>query len=419
MLIKKTIRKFLPNSLVNLVFHFPNALVANIYYGFPSRKLKVIGVTGSDGKTTTSTLIYQILTDSGRKTALISSVAAKIGKEQCSTGFHVTTPDPWLLQKLIKKISSEGFEFLVLESTSHGFVQYRLFGVNFLVGVITNITHEHLDYHKTFKNYQMAKSKLFTGVKFAILNKDDASFEFLLSKINPKAKKISYSLKEKADFTLSNFHFNTLLPGNFNKYNCLAAIAVCTVLNISKENILKSIAEFSGVEGRMQEICEGQLFRVVVDFAHTPNALENALLTLKSQLVNDGKLISVFGCAGLRDIKKRPMMGNISARIADISIFTAEDPRTENLDDIINQMIDGAQSTGAEKYNKNSKKNTFLAINDRAEAIEYAISIAHKNDIVGIFGKGHEQSMCFGNIEQPWDDRAKARKILKKYLKNE
>jgi len=419
-MIKQFVRKFVPEGLLNLIYHLPLAIGASLYYGFPARKLKVIGITGSDGKTTTATLIYKILTDSGKKTALISTVAAKIGNQEIPTGLHVTSPDPWVLQKIIKSIADQDYEYLVLEVTSHGLAQYRVFGIRFLIGVITNITHEHLDYHKTMLHYQKAKSKLFEHIKYAILNADDSSYSFLKSRINPQIKIITYAIKTKANFTPMNFSFKTQLPGEYNIYNCLAAIATTMMLKIDKKQILSSVNNFTGVEGRMEEINEGQKFRIVVDFAHTPNALENTLNTFNSQLFKGSRLIAVFGCAGLRDQLKRPLMGQIATRIADISIFTAEDPRTENLDKIIDQMVVGAKKGGAIEFKNfaNNNSHTYLRVPDRYQAIEYAVNMAHKGDIIGIFGKGHEQSMCFGTTEYPWDDRKKAREILRSYLKN-
>lgn len=419
-MIKRLVRKTISDSAVNLFLHLPMAILANLRYGFPSRSLKVIGVTGSDGKTTTATIIYEILHQAGKKVALISTVSAKIGGKEVETGFHVTTPDPWLLQKLIKEIADRNFEYLVLEATSHGLAQYRLFGINIFAGVITNITHEHLDYHKSMDNYRRAKSKLFKQTKFAVLNKDDSSYNFLLDKTNRKAKIVTYGLNSSSEYNPVSFPFSTKLSGEYNKYNCLAAIATTKILGIEDKIIRNSLYIFKGVRGRMEEIEEGQGFRLIIDFAHTPNALENALITLKKQLKGKGRLISVFGCAGLRDVEKRPMMGEISTKIADISVFTAEDPRTESLDMIIGQMVEGAMKTGAKNMkdsNKTSKKGRYFAIvPDRREAIRYAINLARRDDIIGIFGKGHEQSMCFGTTEYPWDDRKIATKLVKEYL---
>ena len=391
------IRKIIPNSIVNTFYHFPKAVLAVLYYRYPAKDLTVIGITGTDGKTTTSTLVYEILRQAGKKAALITSVSAKIGGKELSTGLHVTSPDPWELQKLLRHISDEGFNYVVLESTSHGLAQHRLLGCNFKIGAVTNITHEHLDYHGTWEKYLKDKARLFKKTKFAVLNKDDRSFKLLKKYVNSKI--ITYGMK-KADFTLQNFPFKTKMPGEYNQYNCLAAIAVAKLLKISDADIRKAIAGFKGVIGRM-DVVYNKSFKIIIDFAHTPNALKQALTACKAMPCK--RIISVFGCAGLRDIRKRPLMGEISCRLADVSIFTAEDPRTENINNIFKQMESGCKN----------KKNLYKEP-DRKKAIKLAISMAKKGDIIGIFGKGHEQSMCWGNTEHPWSDHKAVREILKK-----
>lgn len=391
------------------LFHLLRAILANIAHRFPSKKLVVIGVTGTDGKTTTATLIWHILRTAHKPAGLISSVAAYIDDQEIDTGFHVTTPDPWALQKFLKLMVNKGLKYTVIEVTSHGLDQHRLFGINFQVGIVTNVTHEHLDYHKTYENYLKAKSKLFERVKIAVLNKDDKSYEYLNSKLEIRnSKLVNYGIKNKADFTPVTFKFKTRLPGEHNQYNCLAAIAAASSLGVPQEKIREAVASFKGVEGRMEEISEGQNFKVIIDFAHTPNALENALKTLK-KLPHYRKLIVVFGCAGLRDFQKRPMMGEIAARLADIAVLTAEDPRTEDVSKIIEQIAKGCKKAGGREG------KSFFRVPDRREAIRFAIQkLAKKGDIVVICGKGHERSMCFGTTEYPWSDQEEARKALKK-----
>lgn len=387
------------------LYHFFSAALACLFYRFPSQNLQVIGVTGTDGKTTTVHLIWHILSKAGFKAAMISSVVARLGQRQLETGFHVTTPDSWSLQRLIRQIADEGFTHLVLEATSHGLDQHRLLGVNFQIGVLTNITHEHLDYHKTFENYLKAKAKLFRKVEIAVLNREDASYSKIRKLVGNSAQIVTYGLK-KGDLNLSNFHFKTSLPGEYNLYNCLAAAAAAKALGTNEEAIKKAIASFKGVVGRLEEIDEGQAFGVIVDFAHTPNALENVLRVLKEKTA--GKLIAVFGCAGLRDREKRPLMGEISCRLADITVLTAEDPRTEDLNAIIAQITKGCRKA------KGVEGKTFFRVPDRGEAIRFAISKARKGDTVVICGKGHERSMCFGKTEYPWSDQEEARKALGK-----
>lgn len=393
------------------VYHFFTALLAILIFRYPAGRLTVIGVTGTDGKTTTVNIIYHILMTSGKNASLISSVNALIGKKEYDTGFHVTTPNPWALQKYLRRAVDRGCQFMVLEATSHGLDQHRLLGANFAVGTVTNVTHEHLDYHKTYQNYLKAKGKLFRGVKIAVLNQEDKSFNYLKSVIPKKAKIVTYGLK-KGDFTPNTFKFKTVLAGEYNQYNCLAAIAIASSLGLSDKVIKKGITSFKPVKGRLEEIDEGQDFKVYIDFAHTPNALENVLKLLSNLNPPTGgqtsNLIVVFGCAGERDRAKRPVMGEISVRLADITVLTAEDPRTEDVNEIINQVARGCRKAGG------IEDKTFFKVPDRAKAIEFAVKKAKKGDIVVICGKGHEKSMCFGKVEYPWSDQEAARKALRK-----
>lgn len=392
----KFIRNLIPHYIVNLFYHLPISILATIFYHYPARNLVVIGVTGTDGKTTTSTLIYEILRKAAKKVALITSVCAKIGRKNLDTGLHVTTPDAWELQKLLRYIADKKFKFVVLESTSHGLAQYRLWGCNFQIGVLTNVTHEHLDYHGSWFQYLKDKARLFKKTKYSVLNRDDGSYSYLKDKAGGKV--ITYGLK-KADFTPEKFTFKTLLPGDYNQYNCLAAIAVSKILEINNKDIKKAITSFKGVPGRMEEVLSKPL-KIIVDFAHTPNGLENALRTLRA--VEHKRLIAVFGCAGLRDKEKRPKMGKIACRLADIVVLTAEDPRTEDVKEIIGQIEKGCE-----------KKGKIYKEPDRGKAIALAISLAKEGDVVGIFGKGHEKSMCFGTKEYPWLDKKAIEKVLR------
>lgn len=409
MFILEKIRKYIPNFLVNHFYHLPKAVFANVVFGFPSRGLRVIGVTGTDGKTTTATLIYHILKTAGKKVALISTVTVKIGKEEIGTGLHVTSPEPWILQKFLKKIRDRGFEFVVLEVTSHGLAQNRIWGVDFEIGVITNVTPEHLDYHKTFKAYLETKAGLLKRVKYSVLNREEKNFAFLKKRVG--GRMVTFGLN-RGDYTSKNFPFKTLLPGKFNQLNCLAAISVVKTLGLKDKIIRKAVASFGGVEGRMQEINKGQDFGVIIDFAHTPNALKKALTTLR-EVYKPKRLIAVFGCAGLRDRKKRPMMGRIAGKKAEIVVLTAEDPRTEDVNKIIREIAQGCQKVGL------LENKHFFKIVDRKKAIEFAIRKADKKDLVGIFGKGHEKSMCFGRREYPWSDHKAVERAFKKRFKND
>ncbi len=393
-------------------------LLASAWYGHPSKKLKVIGVTGTDGKTTTATLIYWILKKAGKKVGLISTVSAKIGEKEFETGLHVTNPEPLKLQEFLAKMVKKECKYVVLEVTSHGLDQERVAGIDFDVSVLTNITREHLDYHKTFENYIRTKTKLFINSKVAILNKEDKSYG-KIKRILPKTIKVlsydSADLTDKLkDVVVKRF------PEKFNQLNATAAISVARVLKISNRDLLYSIKTFPGISGRMQEVETNKEFKVFIDFAHTPNALENVLSYLRKQPKN--RLIVVFGCAGERDKEKRPLMGEVSAKLADISVFTAEDPRGENVNEIIMQMVKGAFKTKTQEFSlsqmadlrKNINRHWFIRIPERGEAISYAIQkLAKANDIVVVCGKGHEKSMAYNNTEYNWSDKEAVRIALR------
>ncbi len=399
----KQIRKQIPNEVVNLFKHLPSSVLANIIYGFPSRGMKFIGVTGTDGKTTTTNMIYHILKNSGFKTSMVSTINAEINGEKIDTGFHVTNPDYYLLQKLIDKAKKAGTEIFVLEVTSHGLDQFRTWGINFDIGVITNITSEHLDYHKTWENYFNSKAKLIKNSKWAIINIDEDHFKRLRSLA--KGSVISFGNDTKADFNPYINKFKLKIPGEFNILNALAAMAAASILSVDPQSSAKLLENFTSLEGRMQQVDNKKGLKIVIDFAHTPNALENAIKTLKQSSKN--RIISIFGCAGLRDVKKRALMGEISGRLSDITIITSEDPRGE-IETINKQILEGIKKGGGELG-----KNVFIE-NDRQKAIQLAINkLAKKGDIIGIFGKGHEKSMNLdGTNELPWSDYQAVQKVL-------
>lgn len=406
--------------------HFLTSLLETAKAGYPAKDLTVIGVTGTDGKTTTAHIIYEILKNAKFRVALVSTMGVWDPKGFIDTGLHTTTPDAKTLQPLLKRFKEQGITHVILEVTSHGLDQHRVLGTNFFAGVFTNLTHEHLDYHKTFAHYRKAKAKLFRGVKLAVLNKDDSSFEYF-RKASPKtAKIVFYSTSGLADvkalkitnrpsglvFSATDngvgYKITTTLQGSYNASNILAAIATCRNLKVDWKTIQKAVQNFPGIPGRMEYV-KTRPFSVIVDFAHTPNALEKLLTTLNERK-GKGKLIAVFGCAGERDRAKRPMMGEISKRLADISIFTAEDPRTEDLNKILKKMLEGAKRV-------RNTKHKVLKEPDRGLAIEKAIKLAKKSDIVVICGKGHERSMAFGKDEIPWSDQEATRKALLKLKK--
>ncbi len=395
------LRKLSPQWLVNLLEHLPLAILANIIYGFPSRGLKVIGVTGTDGKTTTTNMIYQILEEANLKVSMISTIKAVIGRKVYDTGFHVTNPSPFELQKYLSEAKKAGSKYFILEVTSHGLDQFRVWGIKFDVGVITNITHEHLDYHKNFENYLKSKAKLIRNVKVAVLNHDEEHFTKLSKQTNGKV--VSFGLHKSANFNPQKFSLDLKVPGDFNILN--AESAACAIsLGISSQIVKRALNNFSNLSGRMEEIENDLGFRIVVDFAHTPNGLENVLTTLKKQTKH--KLISVFGAASERDDAKRPLMGEISAKIADITILTDEDPRFEDSNKILEEIAKGAYQAGAKDG------ETLFKEPDRSKAIILALNLAKRGDTIGIFGKGHETSMSYFGIERPWSDKEAVIKAL-------
>lgn len=390
------------------IYHLAVSFLAAIYFGFPSKKLTVIGVTGTDGKSTTVNMIYHILKSAGKNVSMVSSVNAQIGNKVYDTGFHVTTPSPWEVQKYLKDAADQKSEYFVLETTSHALDQFRVSNIKFNVATVTNITHEHLDYHKSWENYAKAKSKLFTNAKNAVLNLEDKSFEFLKESANGKI--ITYSLHKNGDFNLANSKIKLKIPGSYNLSNALAALSTASVLGIKKAESLKALASFPGLKGRMEEVDLGQSFKVIVDFAHTPNGLAKALEALQSMKKSTkSKIIAVFGSAGERDKAKRPVMGKHAASLTDISILTAEDPRTEKTGDIIDQIAAG--------FTGKKEGKDFFKIPDRKEAIEKAINMAKPGDIVATFGKAHEKSMCFEKTEYPWDEFAVVKSAIRKVFK--
>ena len=367
------------------IFHLINAFLANIWYGFPSRKITVIGITGTDGKTTTTHLIAHILKSCGKKVSYISTIFAKIGEKEYDTGFHVTTPNPWLIQKLIKEAVNNKDEYFILETTSHALDQNRVWGINYKIGVLTNVTYEHLDYHLSYENYLKTKVELLKRAEVAFFNKDDRSYLYVKKMLKGRKKIIEY---QKLSIIKKNF------PNleKFNQENFSAAYLVALNLGLRSEEVLKAIKTFKLPKGRFDLVYDKD-FKVIIDFAHTPNAFLKLLSEIrKKYLKNKGRLIHVFGSAGLRDNTKRPLMGEISGRFADFIILTEEDYRTEDPNKICQEVASGIR-------NKN-----YQVIIDRKKAIEKALKMAKKGDVVIFTGKAHEKSLCRGKTEYPWDE---------------
>ena len=410
------------------------AYLSAAWHGFPSRQLTVVGVTGTDGKTTTCNLLHSILTAAGRRAGLITTVNAVIGNQVLDTGLHTTTPDAPDVQRYLAEMVAAGLEIAVLEATSHGLEQHRVAACDFDVAVVTNVTHEHLDIHGSLEAYRQAKALLFRHLmaghrkpgmpKVAVLNADDDSYRYL--RPIPADRHLAYSIGGSADvvatgirhsaadtcFTVqapgAGLELRTALVGNFNISNILAATTAALALGMPVEAIQQGVWAVKGVIGRMERIDEGQDFTAIVDFAHTPNALQQALETART--LTAGRVITVFGCAGERDRKKRAWMGRISGRLADMTVMTAEDPRTESLEAILAEMARGAEQAGA------VEGQSYFRVPDRAEAIQFAVDLARPGDLVITCGKGHEQSMCYGTVETPWSEHKALRAALRRRL---
>ena len=421
------------NRLV-IPYHLTKAAMAAHKYGFPGKRMRVIGVTGTNGKTSTCFMIWKMLNAAGYKTGLMTTVAWGVDKleEQVE---HMTTVDVETLNYRMKKIADLGAEFLVLEITSHALVQHRIYGVPIEIAVMTNVTHEHLDYHKTFENYRDAKRMLFKMADFGVINEDDKSWAYFAQDVK---KYVTYGINSgilqaenitlKADgvryqtivsqqfFDVNNvdnkikkLEIKTQIPGKFTVYNSLAAVAVGIKLGLTKNEIEKGIYALDSVEGRMNRVKEGQKFEVIVDYAHTPDAF---LKVFESVVPGKkARIISLFGGAGRRDESTREERGKIGAINSDIVIVTEDDSRDEDPKIIADEFVKGAEAEG-----KILDENLFVEL-DREKAIKKAIDLAEKDDIVLILGKGHEKTILRAGGAEPFEDLKVVRKILRKKMK--
>lgn len=430
------------NKLV-IPYHVLRADLAAHEYGFPGKKMRVIGVTGTNGKTSTCFLIWKMLNAAGHKTGLMTTVAWGVDKLEKQIE-HMTTVDAKTLNYRMKKIADAGAEFLVLEVTSHALAQHRTFGVPIEIAVMTNVTHEHLDYHKTFENYRDAKRRLFKMAKYGVVNEDDKSWayfakdvkEYITYGINSGilrakdvklgAQGVEYSVDGEAsvgdkhaaedkhvggDKNASGdmLRIKTKIPGEFTVYNSLAAVAVGLKLGLNKEQISQGILALDSVEGRMNRVDLGQNFEVIVDYAHTPDAF----LKVYESVVpgKKGRIISLFGGAGRRDESTRGERGEIAARNSDVVIVTEDDSRDENPEEIAEEFVKGAEQAGFLRG-----KNLLVELN-REKAIQMAVDLAKKDDIVLILGKGHEKTILRATGAVPFEDLKVTREALKKRLK--
>jgi len=412
------------------------AELAAAWHGYPAHEMVMVGVTGTDGKTTTANLLHAMLRAANHPVGMITTVNAVIGDRTLDTGCHVTTPGALEVQAYLADMLRSGMSHCILEATSHGLAQHRVAACAFDVALLTNITHEHLDFHGSYDAYRKAKASLFQGLagtpekkhglkRAAILNRDDSSYDFM--KQQTSVRQISYGWSERADvcayevrtdragtwFTIAGPGYReqvyTPLLGEYNVGNCLAAFtAAVEALGLPPEAAAQGMAQLKAIPGRMEPIEAGQPFAVLIDFAHTPNALQRALTAARS--LTRGRVIVVFGSAGLRDREKRRIMAEVAIDLADLAVLTAEDPRTESLEAILEEMAAGARKRGGREG------DNFVRIPDRREALRFALQQARPDDLVLACGKGHEQSMCFGETEYPWDERQAVQAALAEIL---
>jgi len=420
------VRKALPREAVHGLeeaYRRGRVRLMSARYGNPARNLKIIAVTGTNGKTTTVNYINEILKEAGLKTAMFSTAVIELAGKRQVNDLNATVASTRRMQEFFRDAKKAEVDYVVLEITSHSLQQHKLDGIPIEVAIMTNLTQDHLDYHKTMENYAAAKAKLFSGEpKFIVLNRDDEWFDYF-NQFVAGAQKITYGEHEEAEARIeyvklykkgseatvvidhqTKLHLATALPGKFNVYNMTAAAATAYVLGMKLTDIVEGIANLEGVPGRFERVTEGLGYDVIVDYAHTPDALEKLLEAAKS--VTKNRVILVFGATGDRDKSKRPIMGEIAAKLADRIVLTDEESYNEDPRTIRDQV-----RAGIEKAKGNIK---LTEIADRREAIAKALSIATKNDTILITGMGHEQFRIVNGEHLPWNDADVVREILVK-----
>ncbi len=415
----KTIKRFVPKTLFSAlqpVYHYVLAGVGALWYGFPSRKLSVVGITGTNGKTTTATLLYRIATELGYKAGLISTVENIIAGEVKPTTH--TTPDSISLNKIFREMVDAGCTYVFMEVSSHALDQNRVLGVHFVGGIFTNLTHDHLDYHKSFENYFAAKKKFFRMLPvqaFALSNTDNDYGRKMLEKI--KANGVSYGFKgsesfhgeikgikrEGLDLVFNGVGISSKLLGTFNAYNLLAVWSACDLLGFDREKVNILIKDIEPPTGRFQHFTSPNGVLVIVDYAHTPDALENVLKTIKTSFVGS-KVISIFGCGGDRDPMKRQVMGHIGATLSDVVIITSDNPRSEDPEKILEQIKVGVSLDDVKKV---------TTISNRHDAILRSIALAQKGDIILCAGKGHEDYQEIKGVKHHFNDMEEFKKAFR------
>lgn len=397
------------------------AIGAHNFYGKPSEKLTMVGVTGTNGKTTTTTLLHNLFLSLGYQAGLLSTVVNKVGTEEIPSTH--TTPNPIALAELLSQMVAKGCSHVFMEVSSHALHQKRTAALNFDVAVFTNITHDHLDYHNTFLDYLNVKKSLFDNLSkeaYALVNIDDKNGQIMLQ--NSKATKASYALKTNCDFKgkvieneltglvlqINGTEVFTQLIGEFNAYNLLAVYGVTQLLEMDSLEVLTAISQLKSVDGRFEFFKSEKNITCIVDYAHTPDALENVLKTISTFKKEGNRVITLVGCGGDRDRTKRPKMAEIASRMSNQTILTSDNPRTENPSAILEEMEAGIPT-------ENSAKN--ITLSDRKEAIKLAISLAQTNDILLIAGKGHEKYQEINGVKHPFDDLAIAKELFTKMKK--
>jgi len=392
------------------------AIIASNFYDNPSKNLKLVGVTGTNGKTTVTTLLYNLFKKAGFKVGLISTIKVMVDEKEYPTTH--TTPDVMTINSYLSKMNAAGVEFCFMEVSSHGIHQKRSEGLHFTGAIFTNLSHDHLDYHKTFAEYRDTKKKLFDGLPktaFALVNIDDKNGLVMLQ--NTKAKKYTYALKTFADYRaqILEKQFNgqllkvddnelwSRLIGDFNAYNMLAIYATADILGLEKMEILRLMSELENVDGRFQYYISKNKITAIVDYAHTPDALKNVLVTINALRTGNENVITVVGCGGDRDKSKRPVMGHIATEMSNQAIFTSDNPRTESPSAIIEEMEAGVEPQNAKKV---------LSIENRKQAIKTACKLAVPNDIILVAGKGHETYQETNGVRVEFDDFKEVKEAL-------
>lgn len=406
------------------------ALMSSAFYAHPSHDLVVIGVTGTDGKTTTTTMIQHMLTNAGRPAGSMSTVDIRFGGQVDVNDSRQTTLEALEIQEQLARMRDGGLTHAVIETSSHGLALERVVGVEYDVAVFTNIAHEHLDFHKSIEAYREAKASLIDLtaaspdkgiVKTAVLNRDDPSYAYLVNR--SIARQLTYGILLDADLKanrveptpeglrldattpLGPLGLDLKLSGRWNAANALAAAATGVAVGLNLDQIRDGLESFRGVSGRMERVDLGQPFAVIIDYAHTPQSLEKVLRELRP--ITRGKLIAVFGSAGDRDREKRPWMGEIAARLSDYAVFTNEDPREEDAMAILNEIAAGAEEVGWREGEQ------YVRIEDRRQGIAHAVRRARPGDTILLAGKGHERSILVGRGKEPWDERAAAEAAIR------